>query len=315
MSETKYIINSTNQSIDGDFTTTGTIKSNSVGVYKALFTQSNSQTGITSLSGFGNALIPGETYTIVSYQSGDDFSNIAHVISGTINQSGCVFAATGKFPTNWNNGSSLDSSGNLVVDVVENTLGYDISWSWTMGAYVGINDTTGPWINSFPRNRTSLKAGIMSLNIPIIFNSSPYMQILGGIGSIANTDDVIYFSPFDFDILSPITGALFYQYIEINLKQYSSDNILNIAGNVSTFPITNASISLVAGDNIVHTVYTPTTVSNMNELADLFNGNDVTSQLGTYSVNLDGDLILTMIENLKLQFAPDNTLIFQVFND
>jgi hypothetical protein len=43
----------------------------------------------------------GEKYEITTYIGGGDFSNIADVISGTINTVGCVFIATGTTPTNW----------------------------------------------------------------------------------------------------------------------------------------------------------------------------------------------------------------------
>jgi hypothetical protein len=313
MSQTKYLVNNINQSIDGNFTVTGTVKSNSVGVYKALFTQTDPYTGITSLPGMNGALIPGETYTIATYQSGDDFSNIADVTSGTINQTGCVFVATGKFPTNWSNGSSLNSDGDLVVDVIENTLGYDISWSMFMGAYVGVNATTGPWINSFPRNRTSLNTGLLLGNYA---GSTPYTIIRGGVGSIANTEDVIYFTPFDFDTLSSAPGSLYYQYIEINAQQYSETDTINITVTLPSFPCGNASISLYSGNTNVHTAYTGVTANDVDELASIFNDpGDDPSMLGTYSVNLDGELILTMSGNLKLQFSPDNDLTAEAFND
>ena len=55
----------------------------------------NSGTTLTS----GNLII-GETYEITDYM-GDDFSNVAAVVSGTINETGCVFIATGQTPTSW----------------------------------------------------------------------------------------------------------------------------------------------------------------------------------------------------------------------
>jgi hypothetical protein len=59
----------------------------------------------TTLSS-GNLVI-GETYEIADYQSDDDFSNIADVISGVINTNGCIFTATGTEPTTWSFGSVL----------------------------------------------------------------------------------------------------------------------------------------------------------------------------------------------------------------
>lgn len=61
-------------------------------------------------------------YTITNYVAGDDFSNVATVVSGTINTTGCVFIATSTTPTNWSNGSTLSSGftdqyiGTILVD-------------------------------------------------------------------------------------------------------------------------------------------------------------------------------------------------------
>lgn len=59
---------------------------------------------VTQTSG---ALISGKEYTILTYVAGDDFSNIATVVSGTINTTGCVFTATGTTPTDYTNGSTI----------------------------------------------------------------------------------------------------------------------------------------------------------------------------------------------------------------
>ena len=48
-------------------------------------------------------------YTIVTYVAGDDFSNVATVVSGTINTTGCVFDAIGVTPTDYSNGSTISS--------------------------------------------------------------------------------------------------------------------------------------------------------------------------------------------------------------
>jgi hypothetical protein len=56
----------------------------------------NSGTTITS-----GDLVIGETYEITDYVAGGNFSNVADVISGTINQNGCVFIATGTTPSVW----------------------------------------------------------------------------------------------------------------------------------------------------------------------------------------------------------------------
>ena len=91
MAKTKYIVdNVANQTISGNVTINGNLNvtgtTSGLVTYKALLTQLGVQTG-TSLDGIGNfdgGLIIGETYTILDYQSGDDFSNIADIQSGGI---------------------------------------------------------------------------------------------------------------------------------------------------------------------------------------------------------------------------------------
>ncbi len=101
--------------------------------WKALLTQTGplsfSAASDPSLKG---GLILNETYTIDSFEVGDDFSNIAQLISGTMNTTGCVFKVTGTtseaylYPNSWG-GSIITSNGDLIVNVLENTLGVDIT--------------------------------------------------------------------------------------------------------------------------------------------------------------------------------------------
>ncbi|MFY8170632.1 MAG: hypothetical protein ACOVK2_05905, partial [Candidatus Fonsibacter sp.] len=58
-------------------------------------------------------LFVGREYTIKDYISGDNFSNVATVISGTINTDGCIFIATGITPSVWANESILTSLEDL----------------------------------------------------------------------------------------------------------------------------------------------------------------------------------------------------------
>jgi hypothetical protein len=53
------------------------------------------------------ALTIGVKYTILDFQTGDNFTNVAQVVSGVINTTGCVFIATGTTPTTYSNGSTL----------------------------------------------------------------------------------------------------------------------------------------------------------------------------------------------------------------
>lgn len=115
--------------------------------YVALVSQ---VTPVTSTSG---SLIVGETYTLTTYVSGDDFSNVAQVQSGTINTSGCIFIATGTTPTNWTNGSTLVSWGNPTAIVLENSIGGITFHRSGTGVY------TATRLGAFPLNKTFVLGG------------------------------------------------------------------------------------------------------------------------------------------------------------
>ncbi len=144
--------------------------------YRALLTQTGTQSSNIFL-----VLNVGETYTIMDYLDGDDFSNIADVKSGTINQTGCVFVATGKFPNRWGTPedalvkSELQTSGNLFVIELENSLGFPIEWyhrdpeheQSSNGNYFAYSPVSGtssyiPYnlvlTNVFPREKTIVTA-------------------------------------------------------------------------------------------------------------------------------------------------------------
>lgn len=100
--------------------------------WRALLTQTGPQTFTgSSDSNLYGGLILNEIYTIDSYTSGDDFSNIAEVLSGVINTTGCVFKVTGSsntdyfFPDTWVS-SQITSQGDMIVYELENTLGFDV---------------------------------------------------------------------------------------------------------------------------------------------------------------------------------------------
>jgi len=101
-------------------------------IYTALLTQTGPLTYTGGTDTPTGGLIFNEIYTINNYVSGDSFSNVAQVISGTINQTGCVFRATGNtstyqlIPTAWSS-STLTSTGDIIVNVLNNTLGFTIS--------------------------------------------------------------------------------------------------------------------------------------------------------------------------------------------
>jgi uncharacterized delta-60 repeat protein len=72
----------------------------------------------------------GEQYKITSYL-GDDFSNVANVISGIINENDCIFIATGTTPSYWGSSTEITPLGNPIqYSLLSNTLGYDTSFCW-----------------------------------------------------------------------------------------------------------------------------------------------------------------------------------------
>lgn len=183
--------------------------------YKALLTQTGPVT-TTTINGFSNKFIIGEQYTITNYVPGDDFSNIANVTNGTINTTGCVFTATGHIPNDWSYGSTLDSTGGLVVTELENSLGFDLIWAWAPlggnGYYIATKDS-GPTEDTFPREKT-----IININNNYIFDSPSYNYLIAGVASIGSVDDVIYIN--STDLSNPFTlldDTLYYTPITIEI--------------------------------------------------------------------------------------------------
>jgi hypothetical protein len=317
---TKYIVNNlSGQTIDGNITINGNltvtgVTTGNLATYKALLTQLGSQTG-TTLNDFNDGLIIGETYTITDYVSGDSFSNVANVTSGVIDTTGCEFIATGETPTNWNNGSTLVSSGNLVVKVLENNLGYDIEWVeefFGPGVYFGYNSTTGPLYNTFNRNTTFVLGG---------GNPNPYfgpnlLETFIGPISLSEKDDTIVVAVFDTVILESVPDSLYYFPVDIQIKQDTDTTPIVISGTVeSSFPINFTSVALFCNGNFIQSLYGDGTVNDMSELITYLNSLPNTSYLGTYSDAGDGFVNLEMSTNLVNQFCSSGTLTFEVFND
>lgn len=101
-------------------------------IYSALLKQ---QEPDTQTSG---TLERGAKYTLTTYVSGDDFSNM-ELISGTVNTSGSVFRAITTAPTVYTNGSTLTYDGspyvvsldkNNVVNPLQNTLPVPVSFTY-----------------------------------------------------------------------------------------------------------------------------------------------------------------------------------------
>jgi hypothetical protein len=231
------------------------------------------------------------------------------------NETGSVFIATGEIPTNWSNGSTLVSSGNLVVKVLENNLGYDIEWVeefFGPGVYFGYNSTTGPLYNTFNRNTTFVLGG---------GNPNPYfgpnlLETFIGPISLSEKDDTIVVAVFDTEILESVPDSLYYFPVDIQIKQDTDTTPIVISGTVETsFPITLTSVALFCNGNFIQSLYGDGTVNDMSELITYLNSLPNTSYLGTYSDAGDGFVNLEMSTNLVNQFCSSGTLTFEVFND
>jgi hypothetical protein len=318
---TKYIVNNvTGQTINGDITingnlnVTGTTNGNNTLTYRALLTQTGVISG-TNITNFNSGLIIGETYTITTYVAGDDFSNIANVTSGVINETGCIFIATGSSPSNWENSSVLTSEGNLVVDVLENSLGYEMTWvNIDTGAYVGFPTTIGYKYNNFPRNNTSIITQQNLYGPPFYLD---YVKYYAGTGSGTAKDDVIALSVWDLDGAEGLNGTLYYTPIEIKMVVDTDTTPVIINGAITyEFPFSYASVDLVCGTNYIESfVGDSTVVNNLDELVTELNTNEETSFLGTFSNSGKAGFILTMPTNLVNRFCSNGTLTFEIYSD
>lgn len=323
MSTTKYIINSGTQSISGnllisgDLNITGTV-STSVGVYRALLTHTGVIVG-DNLMSFNLGLIKGETYTITNYADGDDFSNIANIQSpGTINATGSVFIATGEIPNVWSNYSQLTSSGNLVSDVLENTLGFDIIWISNAfgpgGYYIGLDSNFGPMYNRFPRTKTDIK-----VENKYSYDSPGFLVPLAGFGNMNSKDSYIFIDMYSPSLDELVSNSLYYTPVEIRINKDLDTTPITVYGiNVSSFPYGNISIDILSGGINVESIYGDyASVNNIDELVIALNNDTITNYLGIFSVdkNVVDGLILTTTPSIKNQFSPNGTMSFEAFND
>jgi len=321
--ETKYIVNNLSGqtingsiTINGDLNITGTTTNQGLLSYKALLTQTSQITG-TNIDNFNYYLIIGEEYTITNYQSGDDFSNIAEVISGNINETNCVFVATGGTPSIWANGSELTSSGNLVVDVLENTFDFDLTWDMNPygggGTYFAFNDTTGPIYNTFEREKTSVITQLTSYPGPF----PPLVQYYAQSGSLTSKDDIVFLGVWDWDLGQPVDNLLYYTPVEIKVKKNTDTTPIVISGSVlPSYPFSYVGVDLICSGNYIENFNTDnTTVNNLTELITQLNTYETTSFLGTYSDDGNDGILLTIATNLANQFCSTGTLTFEVYSD
>ena len=271
----------------------------------------------------GNGYSIGDTITILGTDIGgsspenDIIITVTELNPAAPNIGGCVFIATGELPTNWTNGSTLESSGNLVVKVLENNLGFDIEWvdgaGLDPGIYFGFNSTTGPLYNTFNRNTTFVLGGG---NLNPYLGPNPLETFIGPLTMIEK-DDAIVVAVFDISVPESVSDILSYFPIEIQILKDTDTTPIVISGTVvSSFPFSNASVDLLCGDMFIQSIYGGgTTVNDMSELIIDLNSDPVTSYLGTYSDDGSGGVLLEMPTNLVNQFCSSGTLTFEVFND
>lgn len=288
---------------------------NTTGIYRALLTQTNTIIG-TNLSNFDGALIIGETYTINNYNTDDDFSNVADVQSGTINQSGCQFIATGETPNLWANGSEIQSSGNLVVTVLENSLGYDLSWQLApfggYGYYVAINGKTGPMLNSFPRNKVFIMCQVKE---PLGWEEFATLLLRAKPNSIENKDDSIRIDVIDWVAKDNTDDALYYTPVEIRV--ITDPTPVQILGTIQpSYPFNNLSMYIKCNGNTVWTIYTNyDNITDITVLVNELNTKTDFNILGVFSSDGEGGLILNTTNTIKEQFCQSGTMTFEIFND
>ena len=259
-------------------------------------------------------------FTITQILNYDDFSNVANVINGNINQAGCQFIATGKTPTTWNYGTQLASNGGLIVDVIENNLGYDLTWIWApfggSGYYIALNDATGPINNSFPKEKvsitTQLKYPFYGLNIP------PLFSIVPSIVSFMSIDSLISLDVWDITSLpyQTIDDQLYYTPVEITVKQDMTPIIFS-GSVVSSYPFGYVSVNLKCNGSSVNNFYGNDhhSVNDITEVIERLNTEPETKYLGTYSDGGFGTILLAMPTYLANYYCLDQSITFDVFAD
>lgn len=322
----KYIVNDlSNQTLTGNLRIDGgllvTDGTYSISTYRALLTHAGVFSG-TNLVAFNYALIVGETYTITSYNAGDDFSNIGQVVSGVMNTTGCEFIATGEIPLVWNNASILESAGNLIVDVIENNIGYDIGWwEFMPGVYIGtkIYDgyLNGGLFNDWPRRETSV---IITQSSQVLYAPpiGPVIQFAGP-SSWTTKDDSLVIINWNYDTYESVSNWLYNTPIEIKIRQNLDTTPIVVYGSIGpSFPFGQVAFDFYDDSTVyIDSFYTGdgNQVNNMEELIIRLNTNTNTNFLGTYADNGDGLVALTMATNLRNQLSPSENLTFAIYAD
>jgi hypothetical protein len=146
-------------------------------------------------------------------------------------ETGCVFIATGTTPMVWGN-SVLTSAGNIVANVLENTLGDDLVWfnegPFSPGVYIGIPSGFINQNNSsvnFSIDKTQIN--IQSRILPIGSNlQDTNLNMISAVGSYIFDNDIIVLA-----VTDTLTGdftpdGLYYTPIEIRVNSIQEETPL-----------------------------------------------------------------------------------------
>ena len=169
-------------------------------------------------------------------------------LSPSINSTGCVFIATGDTPIIWGN-SELTSVGNLIVDVLENTLGDELIWLYEPffqeGLYIAVFSeylNNNNLCKKFIKNKTQITApSLITPYYDFIIPTSPLI-LTSFVGSLfgESIGDSILLSVYD-TIGGNFSGdSLYYTPIEIKLNSNTTQE---------EEPITSINWGLFGGDS------------------------------------------------------------------
>jgi len=145
-------------------------------------------------------------------------------VTPLVNATGCVFIATGTTPIIWGN-SVLTSVGNIVANVLENTLGDDIVWfddgPFSSGVYVGFfNEYINNNYNyNIPPNKTQITTP--SAIVPIGYSPDQNVLTMASfVGSFLSDSDAIILSVLDVSGLpfTYVPDSLYLTPIEIKIN-------------------------------------------------------------------------------------------------
>jgi hypothetical protein len=255
--------------------------------------------------------------TIGGIDSTDDITITITNFNPSTNVTGSIFIATGSTPSIWYNNSQLTSNGDIVAQVLENTLGYDVYWTTSLAAgnYVAFNTNTGPLINSYQRDFTTIKTqevypfdwGGFGGLVP---NVTPF------IGNFTSKDDLFGVQVWDWYGDNPVGNSLYYTPIELKIKQDRDTTPVVVQSEYSSFPMSYVAVQVYCGGTQIAFIDTndSTTVYNAVDLVNVLNQNPETNGFGVWSED-NGSVINTMPTYFRNQFCPDSVLSFGIIDN